>query len=405
MNWLMFAIRNVLRNRRRSLVTLAISALGAAAILLSGGFALFTYERLEEASARDTGHFTVARAEYFEREEDVPLELGIDDYAELGRQLRTDSDVTAVLPRVQFTGLLSNGEKSAIMIGVGIDLRAELDVKGPFLTMQQGSALEDEGSEAPRVLIGAGLARSLSASPGDGLTLLASTTEGALNALDVEVQGVFSTGIPELDKRQIYTDIATAQQLIASERVSDLRVYLRSLDRAPLAMQRWAQRLGDAYGFKGWREQAVFYRSVRDLYNRIFGALGAVIVLIVMFVIANAMAMAIIERTRESGALRALGALPEQLTRMFALEGATLGAAGALLGACIALGVSFALRILELEMPPPPGRSSGYPLQVAVWPPIYAYVVCAIAILSMACSWIIARRGARKSIVAALAHV
>lgn len=404
MNWLVFAIRNVLRNRRRSLVTLAVAALGSAAILLSGGFAVLTYEKLEEASARDTGHFTLARTAYFERDEAAPLELGMDEYKELRRQLLTDPDVVAVLPRVQFTGLLSNGEKSAIMIGVGVDLSAELDAKGPFLTMQQGSAVADR-SGAPGVLIAAGLARSLSVAPGDGLTLLASTSEGALNALDVEVRGVFSTGVPELDKRQIYTDIGTAQQLISSERASDLRVYLRDLDRVQLVMQRWAERLGDAYSFKGWREQAVFYQSVRDLYNRIFGTLGAIIVLIVLFVMANAIAMAVVERTREIGTLRALGTLPVQLTRMFALEGATLGAAGALLGAGIALGISFALRIIDLEMPPPPGRSSGYPLQVAIWPPLYACVVGVIAILSTVCAWAIARRSTRMSILEALGHV
>jgi putative ABC transport system permease protein len=49
---------------------------------------------------------------------------------------------------------------------------------------------------------------------------------------------------------------------------------------------------------------------VRDLYNRIFGALGLIIGVIVVFVVTNAMAMAIIERTREIGTLRALGTLP-----------------------------------------------------------------------------------------------
>jgi ABC-type lipoprotein release transport system permease subunit len=77
-----------------------------------------------------------------------------------------------------------------------------------------------------------------------------------------------------------------------------------------------------------WVDQAVFYRSVRDLYNRIFGALGLIIGVIVVFVVANAMAMAVIERTREVGTLRALGTLPGQLVRSFALEGLLLGGVG-----------------------------------------------------------------------------
>lgn len=57
--WVRFAWHNCLRNLRRSLVTTAIAMLGTAAILLAGGFALFTYDSLAQASARDTGHLVL----------------------------------------------------------------------------------------------------------------------------------------------------------------------------------------------------------------------------------------------------------------------------------------------------------------------------------------------------------
>ena len=148
------------------------------------------------------------------------------------------------------------------------------------------------------------------------MTLLAgSTSEGALNALDLRVTGVFSTGIPEMDKRLVYTDVATAQELVASPRVSSIGIYLRALDLTEAAQLRIGRLFSDRYAVKTWREQAFFYLAVRSLYNRIFGALGAIIAVIVIFVTANAMAMAIIERTREIGTLRALGTLPGQLIR------------------------------------------------------------------------------------------
>ena len=58
--WVRFALRNTLRNRRRSLATVTLTALGSAAILIGGGFALYTYESLQQAAARDTGHLIVA---------------------------------------------------------------------------------------------------------------------------------------------------------------------------------------------------------------------------------------------------------------------------------------------------------------------------------------------------------
>jgi putative ABC transport system permease protein len=76
--WLAMALKNALRNRRRSLVTLAIAATGTAAALLGGGFALYTYQSLAEASARDTGHVVVAAPHYFDGAENTPLEFGLE---------------------------------------------------------------------------------------------------------------------------------------------------------------------------------------------------------------------------------------------------------------------------------------------------------------------------------------
>jgi len=154
-----------------------------------------------------------------------------------------------------------------------------------------------------------------------------------------------------------------------------------------------------------WIDQAPFYRSVKDLYNRIFGALGLIIGVIVVFVVANAMAMAIIERTREIGTLRALGTLPGQLVRSFALEGLMLGGLGAALGALASLVISAALLVYPVEMPPPPGRSTGYPLQVSIDPTLYALTLVAMLALAMLASALVARRTVRRPIVDALAHV
>jgi putative ABC transport system permease protein len=399
--WLKFAWLNTLRNRRRSAVTVAIAALGTAAILLAGGFALFTYQGLAQISARTTGHLIVAKPEQFQRDEDTPLQNGLDDVAALQARLLADPAVRHVLPRVEFNGLISNGDKSTVMVAAGIAPDAEFAVKGPFLAIKAGDVLSAD--QRNRVMLGEGLARSLKAQPGASLTLLTSTTEGALNAQDVIVQGVFSTGIPDIDKRLVYTDVETAQKLLVTTRVSSLGVFLSGLDATEPARQRISAAL-PGLGVQTWLDQATFYRSVKELYNRIFGALGLIIGVIVIFVVTNAMAMAIIERTREIGALRAMGTLPAQLTRSFALEGLVLGGAGAVVGSVVALGVSVALLFFPVEMPPPPGRSNGYPLQIVMDPALYAATLVAMLLLSMLASALVARRTVGKSIVDALAH-
>lgn len=400
--WLRFAWHNCWRNKRRSLLTAAIAALGTAAMLLAAGFALSTYQALAQASARDIGHLVVAQPAQFERDEDVPLQNGLGDVAALRQRLLADPQVRHVLPKVEFGGLISNGDKSVLMMGVGVEPDSEFAVKGPFLTMKAGAVLAS-GSAQPEVMLGEGLARSLKAGPGTGLTLLASTAQGAMNAIDVTVKGVFSTGVPDIDQRLVYADVALAQRLLDSDRVSSVGVFLDRMESTAGARQRLAAALPQLE-VRTWEQQAPFYGAVRGLYNRIFGAMGLIIAVIVLFVVANAMAMAVIERTREIGTLRALGTLPGQLVRSLALEGMVLGSGGALAGAALALGVSLLLLVVPVQMPPPPGRSQGYPLVIAMEPSIYLGVVLAVTLLAMLASAGVARRAVRMKVVDALNH-
>jgi len=402
MNWFGFAVQNTLRNRRRSLVTVAIAALGTAAILLAGGFALYTYQALEQSAARSTGHLIVGMPEQFSKDEDTPLQYGLDRYAEISTALLADPDVRQVLPRVAFSGLISNGDKSTVMLATGVEPDSEFAVKGPFLKMIAGEVLASGSSQA-EVMLGEGLARSLKAKPGTSLTLLASTTDGALNALDVTVKAVFSIGVPDIDKRIVYTDIATAQKLLNTTRVSTLGIFLRRMDATEGARRRVAA-ANPKLEVQTWLDQAFFYRSVRALYNRIFGALGLIIGVIVVFVVTNAMAMAIIERTREIGTLRALGTLPSQLLTSLALEGMVLGGVGAAVGALLAFAISMLLYVVPVNMPPPPGSSQTYPLNITIDPAMYAVTVLAMVALAMLASAWIARKTVHTPVVEALAH-
>jgi putative ABC transport system permease protein len=298
--------------------------------------------------------------------------------------------------------LISNGDKSIVMIGLGVAPDAEFSVKGPFLTITAGQVLSGQ-TDVPEVMLGDALARNLKATPGSSLTLLASTTEGALNALDVRVKAVFSTGVPEIDKRLLYTDIATAQRLLATAIVSTLGVFLSRMEHTDGAQARTAA-ANPGLTVQTWQDQAFFYKSVRNLYNRIFGALGLIIGVIVVFVVANAMSMAIIERTREIGTLRALGTLPHQLLQTLALEGMVLGGVGALVGAAMALAVSVFLLLVPIDMPPPPGRSVGYPLNVAIDPMMYGATLIGMVLITMAASAWVARKTLKLSVVDALAH-
>lgn len=404
--WLSLACRNAMRNRRRSLVTLAIAATGTAAALLGGGFALYTYESLAQASARDTGHLVLAAPGQFDGNDNMPLEHGLSGRAQLTRELLANPRVTRVLPRLQFSGLVSNGDKSEIFLGTGVDAQQEFLVKGPFMKVEEGTLLEGDGAQgAPGIVLGKGLARILNAKPGSSLTLMSTTTTGSLNAIDVTVKGIVSSGIADIDKRLAMVDLSTAQELLVSDKVSYLSVYLDELEHSEAQGAAWKTKYAGKLEVRTWLDQAIFYQSVKGLYNRIFGFLGVIVLVIVLFAITNTQSMAVIERTREIGTLRAMGTTPGEVTRLFTLEGLVLGGGGAALGMMLAGGMALALLVLGIQMPPPPGRTGGYPLVVTVSPAMYASAALAVTLLAALASLLVSRKAANQSVVEALAHV
>ncbi len=403
MKWLLFALKNVLRNRRRSLMALAITAVGTAAALVGGGFAQFTYDALREVSARDTGHVVLAERNFFDGDEDVPMQNGLAGAAALAEQLRSLPSVRAVLPRVQFSGLISNGDKSAVFIGSGVVPEADFRVRGVQTGFVEGEPFA-AGAPVPEIALGKELAKLMKAKVGSSLTLLATTTEGSLNAVDVIVRGVISVGVPDIDRRLVLADVAAVQRLLLTDKVSTLAVYLKDTGDTEAV----AARLESEYpqlALRTWLDLAVFYRSVRALYNRIFGMLGAIMLVIVLFAMSNTLGMTVAERTREIGTLRAIGTHPGEIVRNFVLEGVAIGGAGALAGMAIAGAVTVGLIFAGIQMPAPPGRSTGYPLLINFSALLYALTGFAVVAVSTLAAYVASAKAARKPITEALAHV
>ena len=403
MKWLVFAWKNVLRNRRRSLTALAVTAVGTAAVLVGAGFVLFAYESLREFSARDTGHVILAERDYFAGDEDVPMQHGLARAPALAKELSALPGVRAVLPRLQFSGLISNGDKSAVFLGTGVVPEADFRVRGPQMRFLDGEPFS-AGADVPEVVIGGELAKLLRAKPGSSLTLLATTTEGSLNAVDVIVRGLVTLGATEIDKRLVLTDIAAVQKLLLTDKVSTLSVYLRETgDTDAFVARMHAEH--PQLAVRTWLDLAFFYQAVRALYNRIFSMFGFIIAVIVLFAMTNTLAMAVSERTREIGTLRAIGTFPGEIVRNFVLEGVLIGGAGALAGMALAGAAIVFLIFAGIQMPPPPGRSVGYPLLVnfSVW--LYAATGIGVVAVSALAAYLVSAKAARRPIPEALAHV
>lgn len=407
---------NLLRNGRRSLLSVLIIAIAVFALTSAGGYGLYTYESLRESTARDTGHLTLSTPGYFEQDEDMPLSNGLDNVQALTKSIIGDSDVRGVQPRVYFSGLVSNGSKSTIFMGTGVNER-EFDMKGPFLDVRSGQTLSDVKSprydnQEPQVMLGTDLARNLKVAVGDWVTLLATTSDGALNAFDFKVQGIYSTGVPELDKRQLYVHITTAQELLASDKVSTLSVFLFETSKTSTVQQRievllnrQSEQQDREIEITPWQDRAFFYTKVKDLYDRIFGIMGAVMALVVFVSLFNTMTMSVTERTREIGTLSALGSYPSEIVAGFLKEAGLLALIGSAIGALVSGLVSVLLLVIDIQMPPPPGRTEGYPLNIYFSLELVGYATLGVLTICLLAAYFSARKGVNKPITEALVYV
>jgi putative ABC transport system permease protein len=408
MNLVALALRNVAKNRRRSLLTGGVVVFGFAAIALSGGFMSQSFEGLRDGTIRNgTGHLQFADTAFFEGSEDAALEHGLAGSDRASAILTKDPEVLEVLPRIDFVGLVTNGTRSVPFLGTGLDPGPEAKTMDTAKLLVSGRWLRDNGERG--VVLGAALARALNVKAGDSVTLLATTPDGVLNALDAHVSGLADIPIKELDERYLATTLdLAAELLVASGRVSKLVVVLREPADARAALPRLLASLhreGVDVAGRTWEELAPFYRQVRLLYLGIFGFMGLVLVVVVLLAAANTMMMAAAERTREIGTLRALGTRPGTIRRLFLVEGLVLALFGCAGGTILSLAIRAILNHAGLTLPPPPGVSHGMPLHVNLYATTYLAGACVMTATLVLASWFPARRAARLPIIDALAHV
>ncbi len=404
MKWLLFAFKNVLRNRRRSLITIIITAIGSSAILIGGGFALFTYEGLKEGATQGSGHLVIAHKEYYSGVEENAMQYGLSDWQDLKQRMEQDEHVKRVLPRIQLSGLVSNGDRTNIFIAQAVDPEGEAKTREIVVDKGEWLSSKQAENEDAQVLLGKDLARNMKADIGTSLTLLSTTADGALNGIDVTVHGIFSTGVPDMDERMLFITIPTAQALMDSQKVSTLHAYLDNTDGTDIVAEKFHLQFPDN-ALKKWEELAFYYVGVVNLYNRLFGVLGLIIIIIVFFSVSNTMSMVVRERTREIGTLAAMGTLPREILRNFVLEALVIGIVGSVIGMAVAGGLIVFLENAGIMMPPPPGRNVGYPLLVYFSGQLFLMTTIILIMVCVISALLAARKGIRQPIVEALAHV
>lgn len=408
--WTKLALRNILRNKRRSLVTLLAIGVGFAAITLFHGYVSQTYWGLRQSAVQGEGlgHLTIYKAGWLEKGKLDPERYMFtqDEIAKVTRLVEEEHDVILATPQIQVSGLVSNGIVSTIFIAQGVIPRDDRTIKGTWEAYRpiNGEPLSDKKTYG--VEVAQDLAKYLNLSPGKDGVVMASTLSGQMNAMDMQVSGVYDSGSDATNDKYLRFTFDFAQSLYDTKAAEKIVVLLDDYQKTESMRTLLSAKLANAgipCEIKTWNELSLFYSKVRGMFGMIFLFIFCIVLVIVVMSTVNTMGMAVLERTREIGTLRALGLKKRGVSLLFALEGGLLGFIGSLIGTVLHVAVWAVIR----RFPPtytPPGLSTPVPLSIALVPQAVLILMVCLILLSLLAAIIPARHAAKQNVVTALGH-
>ncbi|EIB99089.1 protein LolE [Pantoea sp. Sc1] len=401
------AVRNLLRNKRRTTVSVTNLALALAAILLFSGFCESMYQGLRESMIRSQlGHiqFFSKGFNQFGALSDASMLLPEPLKKQIMAQAARQPEAVIITERLETDILITNGDAQMSSHLIGIDPDKESTLSSA-IQLQSGNNLFPEQRDG--ILLGGALAKALNVHPGDSLTLLGTASNQTINAMDVTVAGIVTTGVEERDLRTAYANLALVQTFLLTRGATRIVVLLKDTQQTDRVMQRLTRELtedADRIEVRSWSQLATYYHQVVALFSAIFTFVNVILLAVAAFAISHVLSMNVVERTREIGVIRAIGASRGDVVALFVMEGGLLGIIGGLAGLLLAWILALLLNHSGLMMPTPPGNTVTYPLRIllTVHQCLTAFVVSVL--VSLLCSLLPALRAGRLVITRALNH-
>lgn len=412
LTWLKLAVRNLFRNGRRSFFTVLAIGLGFLAVNVLGGFTMYMFTSLQHGYiyGEANGHLTIFRQGFLDKGKLDPTRflLGERELQGIRGVLRRHPQVLVATPQLQISGLLSNGQVSTIFLAGGrvpsdVAAIAALGSQGTDKVRRfDGKALSDARTFG--IGVSHGLARQLNLQLGSTAVAMAPTVSGQINALDAELVQLIDAPVEALDDKLATVPLAFAQALYDTTSVDRMTVVVApDTDLAALrtTLVGELRQAGLAVDVRTWEELSPFYTKVKKMFDVIFLVSFLIVFTIVVMSVVNTFTMAVMERTREIGTLRAIGVKRRGIVALFTLESVVLAGCGTLLGAGLTLAVVELMRWLQPTWIPPQ-MARRVPLQIHLVPLYWLASCVLLTVLSVFSAVLPARRAARMPITSAL---
>jgi len=331
---LRLALRNLGRNRRRSLLTLSAMVVSSALLILAlGVFSGMFQDMLSSATAQYHGHLVVS-VDGYQEDRDMFDHFAAD--AGLERSILKLPGVLAASPRLRAFGLVSHRQSSYPAELLGVDPGSEHRVTTLQDHLVAGSYLSQPPGDG--ALIGQGLAKKLDVAPGDELVFLTQAADGSIGNDLLKVGGIFSTGDTGHDNSLLLVGLPWLQRVtVLPGQVHEIAIRIADPLQAPELRKELQPRLAKGLRAYDWGELLPEMREAIASFD-----VSRMIVVLILYLatglgILNTFFMAVMERTREFGIFMALGMRPWTIRLLVLLESLLLGVFSLLCG--VALGV------------------------------------------------------------------
>ncbi|TRZ69210.1 MAG: ABC transporter permease [Rhodocyclaceae bacterium] len=411
---LAIASRNLLRYRRRTLLTLLLIVIGMVAVLLfiavAGSFKTMMVGQFTDSVL---GHLQVHRKGYVASIDNLPLNLNMKPamVAKTEEALKADPGVESWSPRIKLGGMFSNfAETTSIRIN-GIDPARE----AATVPLLSDRLLEGDKTkplvERGQIVIPALLARGMKTKLGDTVVVVATNRDGSVNGKTFVVRGILE-GISGPGGRDGYIHIEDARELLrmTDAEVSEIAVRLKDFSRLGQAEAQMKQALEGRTNQEGkpalevhtWADLSPF-ASLARMIDLMTLFIKIVLVSIVLVSVMNVMIMAVFERIREIGTIAAIGTPPGRILSLFLAEGLMLGVVGTVAGTLLSLVAIFGINVWrptfafgqQQNLVMAPTIATGDVLTIA------ALVVVVAIVASLQPAW----KASRMDPISALRHV
>jgi len=325
------ALRNTIRNRRRTALTVLAVLVGVGMFVIANSFVDGIDQSLVGQEIKvENAHLRIMPAGYLEEEMYYPVDLERSGLVAAEARLKELSPSAKILRRTAFAGEIGDGNDMIRARGISANLQDYAEV----LEVGEMGSLVEDGYCA---LVGVELAKVFSWKVGDVMSVRTRTASGSINALqEVKIVGLVAAGHMLIDNNTFFVSHQTGQTLldVDPDFYGELLVRLGDPDEV-FALEDALHVSSTGIETQNWDEKTRHWRELNKVRRSMFNFILGIILLIGASGVANTSLMSGFERKKEIGAMLALGLARKKIVRLFMLEATLIGLMGAVIGTAL----------------------------------------------------------------------